>query len=100
MIVVHVTYKMKPGTKEQYIKEVQDAKIDQCGRKDPGNIVYDNYYSAFRDDEVILYEMWEDEASLLAHQTTPHNIALQDIKKKYVLETSIKRVDGVEKNWP
>ena len=63
MIIVHVTYKMKPGTKEAYVKEVQEAGIDRDARKDPGNLAYENYYSAFREDEVILFEMWEDQAS-------------------------------------
>ena len=99
MIIVHVTYKMKPGTKEAYIKEVVDAKIEQGARKDPGNLAYENYYSAFRDDEVILFEMWEDQASLTAHQTTPHNIALQDIKAKYVLETKIRQFNCEEADF-
>lgn len=99
MIIVHVTYKMKPGTKEAYVKEVQEAGIDRDARKDPGNLAYENYYSAFREDEVILFEMWEDQASLTAHQTTPHNIALQDIKAKYVVDVKIRQFNGDEVAW-
>lgn len=99
MIIVHVTYKMKPGTKEAYVKEVQEAGIDRDARKDPGNLAYENYYSAFREDEVILFEMWEDQASLTAHQTTPHNIALQDIKAKYVVGLEIRQFNGDEVAW-
>lgn len=99
MIIVHVTYNMKPGTKEAYVKEVMEAGIHEAARKDPGNLAYENYYSSFRDDEVILYEMWEDQASLTAHQTTPHNIALQSIKAKYVTGVKIRQFNGDEVEW-
>jgi len=86
---------MKPGTKDQFMKEVVDLKIDEAARKDPGNLAYD-YYSAFYKDEILLFELWTDEASLMDHQTTPHNLELQKVKAKYVLETKIRRFDAEE----
>lgn len=99
MIVLNVTYKCKPGMREEFLEAILREGIDGASRKEAGNLKYD-YYIPFDDNgELLLVEHWRDEEALTAHGQTPHLQRLRELKAEYVTETVIERFelpDGAE----
>lgn len=91
MILLHVTYTMKPGQKENYLAAIAWAGIDQASRQETGNIRYDYFYAAQQEDTILLIEQWENEEVLELHKTMPHFKQLAAIKEQYVKQTAVEK---------
>lgn len=91
MIVLNVTYRMKPGMREAFLERILAEGIDEASRKEDGNLKYD-YYIPFDDNgDLLLVEHWRDEEALRAHAETPHYAALKALKPDFVCETVVER---------
>ncbi len=95
MIVLNVTYKCRPGMREEFLEAIQSEGIDEASRKEPGNLKYD-YYIPFDGDDLLLVEKWRDETALKAHAETPHYAKLKELKPQYVTETVVERFAPAE----
>lgn len=89
MLLFHVTYTMKPGQRETFLKEVQAQGILDAVRQEDGCLQYAYYLPAQEDNTLLLVERWRDQAAQQVHLTTPHMAALAKIKAECVANTQI-----------
>lgn len=94
MIILKVTYEIKPETTAQaFYEALYTAGIPQACQKEVGNHHYHYYYPADGSHTLMLLEIWQDEASLIAHQQTAHFKQIAQIKDPYVDHTSFSRYE-------
>ena len=91
MEILNVTYKCKPGMREDFLKAIRTEGLDDASRHESGNIKYDYYYAADEPDELLLVEKWRDDEAIKAHNQEPHFRRLGELKSNYVNETVIER---------
>ena len=95
MIVLNVSYKCKPGMRDEFLEMILTEGLDVASRADAGNLKYDYYLPADGGDELLLVEKWTDAAALSEHAKQPHLVLLGELKREYVLDTSIERFDTI-----
>lgn len=88
MLLLNVYYKMKPDSKEIFLRKLDEEKIRESTMNENGNLKYD-FYPSFKSDEIILVEKWESEACLDSHRNQPHFQKLVALKNEYVVKTII-----------
>lgn len=89
MLLLNVTYTMKPGMRETFLKGVRDQGILETVRREDGCLQYDYYLPVGEEDALLLVERWRDRAAQQAHLATPHMAALGKIKADCVVDTQI-----------
>lgn len=89
MLLLNVTYTMKPGMRDTFLKEVQAQGILDAVRQEDGCLQYAYYLPAQEDNTLMLVERWRDRAAQQVHLTTPHMVALAKIKADCVVGTQI-----------
>lgn len=93
MFHLHVFYSADDNdTLCQFYKAVKEAGIIEATHEEEGNIRYEYYFSADRDNEILIVEQWKDRASQEYHDTLPHLDELGKIKEKYRIKTVIEEV--------
>ncbi len=96
MIVLNVTYRCKPGKREEFLKAVGSEGIDVLSRGENGNLKYDYYLSNTDPDELLLIEKWADQSALEAHWQMPHFKKLGGLKEEYMEDTDIAKYSAEE----
>ena len=96
MIVLNVTYKCRPGMREEFLEAILREGIDEASRNEAGNLKYDYYLPFDGGDDLLLVEKWRDETALKAHGKTEHLLRLRELKAEYVTETVIERFETAE----
>lgn len=91
MITLLVTYVSKDCLK--FIQEIIDDGILKMINEEDGCLCYEYYFSVEDKDKVLLLERWQNQQCLDKHHDSIAMNRLKDIKKKYDIETSIKRFD-------
>ena len=94
MFVLNVTYKCKPGMREEFLESIMAQGIDEAVRAEDGNLKYDYYFPADDTDELLLVEKWRDAAALEAHPKQPHMQPLGALKAEFVNETIIEKYEA------
>ena len=89
MLLLNVTYTMKPGMRDTFLKEVQAQGILDAVRQEDGCLQYAYYLPAQEDNTLLLVERWRDRADQHVHLTTPHMAALGNINAYCVVGTQI-----------
>ena len=89
MLLINVTYTMKPGMRDTFLNEVQARGIQDAVREEEGCFQYDYYLPAEEDNTLLLVERWRDRAAQQLHLTTPHMAALAPIKAACVASTQL-----------
>ncbi|HQQ69135.1 MAG TPA: putative quinol monooxygenase [Alicycliphilus sp.] len=72
-IIISVKYRLKPGKRDELLSFVSDNVLNT--RKETGNLAYTHYPSLENEDEMFVFEMWEDIESLYRHIQAPHYVA-------------------------
>ena len=93
MIVLNVTYKCKPGAREEFLEMIMAHGIDVASRAETGNVKYDYYIPVENEDERLLVEKWANSDALALHSRQPHFAKLGELKPEYVTETVIERFE-------
>lgn len=88
MIVLNLYYKLKPDTKEEFLKEVYSSGIVKNTQAESGCIAYD-FYPSYNKDIILLIEKWADNESLNAHKEQEHLKKLLSLKEKYGITTTV-----------
>ena len=89
-----VTYTMPTkADRDGYLKEIQDAGIDEISRSEDGCIRYDYFYPVGSDNTLFLWEQWESREHQAAHCQTEHFARLGELKEKYGATTDIQVED-------
>lgn len=91
MIILNVTYKCKPGKRDEFLEAIWAEGIDAACRAEAGNIKYDYYRPVDGSDELLLVEKWQDAEALAAHGKQPHLARLGEIKAEFVDDTVIEK---------
>lgn len=69
-IIVSVVYRVKAGRRDELLSFVMDNV--KSTRMEPGNIAYSHYPSIEDEQEMFVFEMWQDMKSLSDHLETDH----------------------------
>ena len=86
----YVTYTMpSKAERDGYLKEIQDAGIDETSRAEDGCIRYDYFYPVGADNMLFLWEQWESRDHQKAHCQTAHFAELGKLKEKYGVTAEI-----------
>lgn len=93
MLILHVTFHTKPGTRKLFVEEILDAGIAKASKAEDGNYYYDFFFSAQNEDDVMLLEKWENQEALDIHCTQPHFMDIRNIEKKYVVGSDLEKYE-------
>ncbi|NLD47106.1 MAG: antibiotic biosynthesis monooxygenase [Clostridiaceae bacterium] len=91
IILMHVTYKVKEGKRDDFTRKVKDLGIMDASKQEPGNLLYEYYYPIDDENSVLLVEAWANTDSQVQHTKTEHFKLLFELKKEYVELTKIKK---------
>ncbi len=90
MFTIYVTYKGGDrAAVEGFYREIRELDIDTISRKEDGNVRYEYYWPAERENELFLLEIWETKEAQQIHTQQAHFKKLGDLKSKYGIETDI-----------
>ena len=88
MYNILVFYKAENGEMlREFYEEVKNAGIIEKSREEAGNLQYDYFFSAEKENEILLVEKWESPECQQHHSTLPHFAELGKIKGKYNIQT-------------
>lgn len=94
MIILHVKQVFKnKEERDSYYAALCTSGVPAASRAEDGNIMYDYFFSADRDNEILLVEKWESDEALTRHQNTEHFKSIPDIKAPYSINTEIDRYE-------
>ena len=86
----YVTYTMPDkASRDGYLKEIKDNKIDEISKAEDGCYKYDYFYPVENDNTLFLWEQWESVEHQKAHCQTPHFAQLGKLKEKYGVTAQI-----------
>ena len=90
---VEVHYYVKDGKRYEFYKAIMENGIAAASRAEEGNEKYDYYLSPENENELLLIELWASAEAVWDHSQTSHFKELGELKKAYVIDTSIMRYD-------
>lgn len=93
MIILHVTFRTKPGMAGEFVTRVLEEGIAQASEAEGGNYYYDFYHSAEQADEVMLLEKWENQDALNVHVTLPHYKRIGELQAEYVVDAIVEKYE-------
>ena len=96
MLVLHVTYEVKEGMREVFLKKLAELQVAEKTRAEQGNRDYTYYLPADGSNRIFLAEVWESRELQAAHMKSDHIQALAAIKNDYVDRTELLAFDGAE----
>lgn len=88
-IFCYVTYKVKAGKMQECIAALNEAKIAERYREQPGNVIYDFVVSTEEPNRIYLVDMWENQETFDAHQMSDVVPDMAAIKEQYIEETKL-----------
>lgn len=86
---LNVTYKMKPGMREEFLTALAQSGLPEIFRQENGCLQYSYFRSVEDEDCLLLVERWTDRDAQKRHLETPHIPKLAAIKERCVLDTSL-----------
>jgi quinol monooxygenase YgiN len=86
MIGLNIIYRLKRGTRDDFLRAAGRAGIVESCRNETGNAGYGYFLPVGNPDEVLIVEKWSDEQSFKAHLEGPVPKALEPIKEQFLLE--------------
>ncbi len=92
-LLVLVTYKLKPGIRDAFLKTMSESGILEEVLKEDGNVRYHYYLDESNPDIILLVEEWLTAEHQKKHLNTPHMAKFQPIKAEYILETIVEKAE-------
>lgn len=89
MLGLNVTYIMKPGMGEEFLRRLEEGGLRQAILAEEGCLGYDYYRSAEDEDVLLLVERWTDQPAQQAHLQQPHMALIRSAKDACVAETRL-----------
>lgn len=87
-MTLYVKYFCKSGTREAFVRELEESGVAAKVRAEDGCLCYKYYFPASERDTVFLLEQWVSPRHQEIHMTQPHMEQLRGIKNKYVLDVA------------
>jgi|BEDMetMinimDraft_2_1075160.scaffolds.fasta_scaffold07099_2 autoinducer 2-degrading protein len=89
--VILARFRLRDGTRPRFLAAVRDNAA-QSVATEPGCRRFDVLTPLEAAGEVVLYEIYDDEAAFAAHLATPHYAAFREVTAGLVLESRIERL--------
>ena len=89
MLLVQVTYTMRPGQREAFVRRIRESGILDAIREEEGCLGYSYYLPEEEDGTLLLIEKWSDAPAQKAHLETPHMKQMAAFKPEYVADTKL-----------
>ena len=94
MLTWYVTYHCKKGQRAAFYQALCDLGVKAGSRAENGNLRYDYYFAAEKEDDLLLVESWTNPSFQQAHCQTERFRKLQQIKARFCERVEIEKV-----NW-
>lgn len=89
MLLIQVTYTMRPGQREAFVRKIRETGILDAIRGEDGCLGYSYYLPEEEDGTLLLVEKWTDAQAQKAHLETPHMKQMAAFKPEYVADTKL-----------
>ena len=90
MLTIHVFCRAENGEMlRKFYEEAKAAGVIGKSRQDEGCLQYDYFFSADRDNEILLLEKWESKELQEKHGQQPHFAELGKLKEKYKIQSEL-----------
>ena len=89
MLLIQVTYTMRPGQRETFVRKIRETGILDAIRGEDGCLGYSYYLPEEEDGTLLLVEKWTDAQAQKAHLETPHMKQMAAFKPEYVADTKL-----------
>ena len=89
MLLIQVTYTMRPGQREAFVRKIRESGILDAIRGEEGCLGYSYYLPEEEDDTLLLVEKWTGAPAQKAHLETPHMKQMAAFKPEYVADTKL-----------
>ena len=89
MLLIQVTYTMRPGQREAFVRRIRESGILDAIRGEDGCLSYSYYLPEEEDGTLLLVEKWTDAQAQKAHLETPHMKQMAAFKPEYVADTKL-----------
>lgn len=70
MIIIHAGMQLQPGKDEAFLKEI--LPLVEASRAESGNVSYDLYKHAEKDNAYTMVEVWKDQQAVASHNSSAH----------------------------
>ena len=91
-----VIYKVKENRRKQFIEEIVKSGVADTIREENGCIRYEYFLSFDDENNVLLFEEWENEECQKIHMTQPHMSILSALKEKYIESVSLIKAEPLK----
>lgn len=89
MLLIQVTYTMRPGQRDAFVRRIRESGILDAIRGEEGCLGYSYYLPEEEDGTLLLVEKWTDAPAQKAHLETPHMKQMAAFKPEYVADTKL-----------
>ncbi len=89
MLLIQVTYTMRPGQREAFVRKIRESGILDAIRGEEGCLGYSYYLPEEEDGTLLLVEKWTGAQAQKAHLETPHMKQMAAFKPEYVADTKL-----------
>ena len=89
MLLIQVTYTMRPGQREAFVRRIRESGILDAIRGEEGCLGYSYYLPEEEDGTLLLLERWSGAQAQKAHLETPHMKQMAAFKPEYVADTKL-----------
>ena len=89
MLLIQVTYTMRPGQREAFVRKIRESSILDAIRGEKGCLGYSYYLPEEEDGTLLLIEKWTGAPAQKAHLETPHMKQMAAFKPEYVADTRL-----------
>ena len=72
MLLIQVTYTMRPGQRDAFVRKIRESGILDAIRGEEGCLGYSYYLPEEEDGTLLLIEKWTGAPAQKAHLETPH----------------------------
>ena len=91
MLNILVFYRAESGEALRgFYEEAKAAGIIEKSRQDEGSLQYDYFFSADKENEILLLERWESKELQEKHGQQPHFAELGKLKEKYKIQSELR----------
>ena len=89
MLLIQVTYTMRPGQRDAFVRRIRESGILDAIRGEEGCLGYSYYLPEEEDGTLLRIEKWTDAQAQKAHLETPHMKQMAAFKPEYVADTKL-----------
>lgn len=89
MLLIQVTYTMRPGKRDKFLRDVRETGILEAIRGERGCLGYSYYLPEEEDGTLLLIEKWTDPQAQKDHMATPHMARMAGMKPEYITKTQV-----------